>query len=128
VKLLLDTHIIFWWTTEPSKLSRSAKAAIRNRTSTVAVSVASFWEMAIKIGVGKWPEAAALVATLEIDMAIEGFSILPISVDNVRTAGLMRAAHQDPLDRLLAAQAQTENLTLVSADPKLAGLGAAILA
>jgi PIN domain nuclease of toxin-antitoxin system len=128
VRLLLDTHIIFWWITDPSKLSRSADAAIRNRNSDVAVSIASLWEMAIKVGVGKWPEAAALVSTFETDMTTEGFSLLPITLDHVRTAGLMQAAHRDPFDRLLAAQAQIEGMTLVSADPKLAGLGAPILA
>lgn len=83
--------------------------------------------MAIKVGVGKWPEAAMLVNDFETQMTTERFMVLPITLDHVRTAGLLQAAHRDPFDRLLASQAQIEGMTLVTADPKLHGLGAAIL-
>ena len=73
--------------------------------SDVYVSVASAWEMAIKVGLGKWPEAVELVAEFESQISSEGFRLLPITVPHVRAAGLMQAAHRDPFDRLLAAQA-----------------------
>ena len=89
--------------------------------------MATAWEMAIKVGIGKWPEAAALVDDFEAKIALPGFRLLPISVPHVRAAGLMQSPHRDPFDRLLAAQAMTEGLTLVTADTRLAALGAAVL-
>jgi PIN domain nuclease of toxin-antitoxin system len=83
--------------------------------------------MAIKVGLGKWPEAKALVNNFGDEVAAEGFRILPISIAHARESGLNRAPHRDPFDRLLAAQAVHEGLTLVTADPKLAGLGASVL-
>jgi PIN domain nuclease of toxin-antitoxin system len=127
VRLLLDTHILFWWVTEPARLSTPARSAITDRHADVVVSVASLWEMAIKVGNGKWPEAAPLVKDFEQVMASEHFRVLPITLDHVRLAGLLAAPHRDPFDRLLAAQAQIDGLMLVTADPKLQGLGAACL-
>jgi PIN domain nuclease of toxin-antitoxin system len=93
----------------------------------VHVSVATAWEIAIKVGNGKLPEASEILANFENAVGDEGFVLLPISIPHVRAAGLLQSPHRDPFDRLLAAQAITEGLTLVTADAKLAGLGAPIL-
>jgi len=127
VRLLLDTHILVWWIKASPLLSSAAHAAISARSDEVLVSVVSAWEIAIKVGRGKWPEAQELLIEFEQAIADEGFTLLPIGVPHVRHSGLMAAAHRDPFDRLLAAQAIIEGLTLVTADPKLAGLGAARL-
>ena len=91
------------------------------------VSVASAWEIAIKVGLGKWPEARDLLLDFERHMDDAGFEMLPIMVAHVRAAGLMAATHRDPFDRLLAAQATIEGLVLVTADPSVTTLGAAHL-
>ena len=122
MRLLLDTHTIFWWCIEISKLPPAVLGAIAARDNDVSVSMASAWEMAIKVGSRKWPEAAGLVDTFENEIAANGFSILPISVSHVRAAGLMPSPHRDPFDRLLAAQARIEGLTLVTVDPKVQAL------
>jgi PIN domain nuclease of toxin-antitoxin system len=127
VKLLLDTHTLFWWLIEEVRLSPAAFAAIKSKDAEVHVSVASAWEMAIKVGLGKWPEAQALVNSFEEEVEAEGFRILPITIAHARESGLMQAAHRDPFDRLLAAQALHEGLTLVTSDAKMAGLGATIV-
>ena len=124
MRLLLDTHTVFWWLVDKDQLSPIAHAAIEAENNAVYVSVASAWEMAIKVGLRKWPEAAGLVGVFEFEIAEADFRILPISVEHVRSAGLMQAAHRDPFDRLLAAQARIEELTLVTTDAKLQGLGA----
>ena len=124
MKLLLDTHTIFWWCIEQSSLSSTALEAIASKDNDVGVSIASAWEMAIKVGLKKWPEAAELVDTFEAEMQSNGFSILPITVPHVRAAGLMQSPHRDPFDRLPAAQAKIEGLTLVTADPRVQALGA----
>lgn len=126
MRLLLDTHTVFWWMTDDPKLSASAHALIEDKASSVYVSVGSAWEVAIKVGLGKWPLAETLIGGFENEMRNEGFAILPISIGHVRFAGLMTAAHRDPFDRLLAAQALAEGLTLVTTDFKLASLGAPV--
>lgn len=122
MRLLLDTHTIFWWCIELLNLPPAVLAAIAAKESDVSVSIASVWEMAIEVGSQKWPEAAGLVDTFEDEMAANGFSVLPISVPHVRAAGLMQSAHRDPFDRLLAAQARIEGLTVITADPKVQAL------
>lgn len=88
----------------------------------VHVSVATAWEIAIKVGTGKWPEAAALLDNFEREVAAEGFRMLPIEVAHVRAAELSGSTHRDPFDRILVAQAVIEELTLVTSDRRLAGL------
>ena len=124
MRLLLDTHVLFWALLDKPRLSTTAQAAVGSSANDVFVSIASAWEMAIKVGLGKWPEAAGLVDKLESEVVATGFRILPISLAHVRTAGLMQSPHRDPFDRLLAAQAAIEGLTLVTVDAKVQGLGA----
>ena len=122
--LLLDTHALVWWIRANPLLSTTARTAIASGASPVFVSVVTAWEIAIKVGGKGWPEAQTLLADFEPAMIIEGFSLLSITVSHVRTAGLMQTPHRDPFDRLLAAQAIAEDLTLVTADAKVQGLGA----
>ena len=124
MKLLLDTHAFYWWVAVKAKLSPQALAAISAVDNEVHVSISSAWEMAIKVGMGKWPGAVEIVNEFEQNAGVESFRILPITVPHVRLAGLMSSPHRDPFDRLLAAQAQIEGLTLVTADPKVQALGA----
>ena len=65
MKLLLDTHALYWWLTEQERLSPNALAAINPKSNEVYVSIASAWEMAIKVGLGKWPEAKPLIENFE---------------------------------------------------------------
>lgn len=127
MRLLLDTHAFVWWVRASPSLSFSASSAISNEATSVSVSVVSAWEIAIKVGRGKWPEAQNLLDEFERAVTDEGFSLLSISVPHVRAAGLMRSPHRDPFDRLLAAQATSEGLTLVTTDPLVQQLGASWL-
>jgi PIN domain nuclease of toxin-antitoxin system len=123
LRTLLDTHVLFWWLTDDPQLSAEARRTIETEAEGVHVSVATAWEIAIKVGAGKWPEAADLINNLEREVAAEGFRFLPIEVAHARAAGLSRFAHRDPFDRMLVAQATIEGLTLVTSDRTLAGLG-----
>lgn len=127
MNLLLDTHTLFWWLEAPEMLSRVARSAIVAPENTVSVSIVNAWEMAIKVGSGRWPEAAELVDAFEDEVAAEGFGVVGISIPHVRAAGLLLSKHRDPFDRLLAVQAMAESMTLVSADSSMANLGAAVL-
>ena len=112
---------------DKQRLSAVALAAIASRENEVLVSVATAWEITIEVGIGKWPEAAHLADHFESEVAAESFGVIAIEISHARFAGLMTAAHRDPFDRLCAAQAIIEGLTLVSSDPKVTGLGAPVL-
>ena len=127
MRTLLDTHVLFWWLTDHPQLSAEACRAIEEDAEGVHVSVATAWEIAIKVGNGKWPEAASLIDNFEAEVAAEGFTMLPIEVAHARAAGSSRSVHKDPFDRMLVAQATIERLTLVTSDRKLAELGAVCL-
>jgi PIN domain nuclease of toxin-antitoxin system len=113
MKLLLDTHALLWWATVDAGLSRKAKKAIADEASAVFVSAASAWEIATKVRLGKleWPATAGTVKTYAVS---QGFQALPISLEHAELAGQLQIAHRDPFDRVLIAQAQIEDMWLVS--------------
>ncbi len=127
MRLLLDSHTLFWWLRHKTRLSQRALSVIESENNKVFVSIATAWEMAIKAGSGKWPDTKPLLDVFEREMELSDFNILEIKVPHVCLAGLMPSPHRDPFDRLLAAQAAIEGLTLVSSDAKMANLGAEVL-
>jgi PIN domain nuclease of toxin-antitoxin system len=114
LRLLLDTHALIWWLAGDEALSRRAREAIADEVNEIAVSAASAMEIATKFRIGKLPGAALLAQGFEEIIAEQGFGELPISVHHARLAGAMNIVHKDPFDRLLIAQAQAEDLVLVS--------------
>jgi PIN domain nuclease of toxin-antitoxin system len=114
LKLLLDTHALIWWLAGDETLSRCAREAIGDEANSVAVSAASAMEVATKFRIGKLPAAALLARDFEAIIAGQGFAELSITVRHARLAGEMNIAHRDPFDRLLIAQAQAEDMALVS--------------
>jgi PIN domain nuclease of toxin-antitoxin system len=114
LRLLLDTHTLIWWLAGDEALSRRAREAIADEVNEIAISAASAMEIATKFRNGKLPGAALLAQSFEEIIAEQGFGELPISVHHARLAGEMNIAHKDPFDRLLIAQAQTEDMVLVS--------------
>ena len=114
MRLLLDTHALICWLAGDEALSRRAREAIADEVNDIAISAASAMEIATKFRIGKLPGAALLAQNLEEIIAEQGFGELPISVHHARLAGEMNIAHKDPFDRLLIAQAQVEDLVLVS--------------
>jgi PIN domain nuclease of toxin-antitoxin system len=124
VKLLLDTHTLYWWMIEEKRLSSKARRAIGARASRIFVSPASAYELAYKHREGFLPKASALVRNFDAELAEEGFAHLPITMEHGRRAGELADEHGDPFDRLLAAQAIVEDMAIVSGDEKLSVLGA----
>lgn len=114
MRLLLDTHALIWWLAGDDALSLRAREAIADEGNAVAVSAASAMEVATKFRIGKLTNAALLAQDFEAVIAEQGFDELAISVHHARLAGEMNIAHKDPFDRLLIAQAQAEDMTLVS--------------
>ena len=115
MRLLLDTHTFLWWVFADAKLSRRARAAIEDDTQNqVFVSAASAWEITTKHRIGKLPNAAVVAGDVAGTVAGEGFNELSVSVRHAQRAGGLAGHHQDPVDRMLIAQALLDDLTLVS--------------
>ena len=114
MKLLLDTHALIWWLAGDDALGTRARDAIADENNPVAVSAASAMEVATKFRIGKLEKAALLAQDFAAIVAGQGFAELAISVHHARLAGEMNIAHKDPFDRLLIAQAQVEDMVLVS--------------
>jgi PIN domain nuclease of toxin-antitoxin system len=114
VALLLDTHAFLWWLAGDRKLPRRAREAISDPDEEVMVSAASAWEIATKYRIGKLPGAGVIVNDLVGAIASQSFTSLPITVVHAQRAGMLIGDHRDPFDRMLIAQARSEDLVLVS--------------
>jgi PIN domain nuclease of toxin-antitoxin system len=123
LRLLLDTHVLIWWS-GGKPLAPTAAGAIRSPTSDVIVSAASVWEAEIKAATGR----LLLTADLETELEQHGFEALDISVPHAVAAARLPMHHRDPFDRLLVAQARLEGLTLVTRDPVFRGYDVPLLA
>ncbi|MCJ2141090.1 type II toxin-antitoxin system VapC family toxin [Methylobacterium sp. E-066] len=113
--VLLDTHSWAWSLTADPRLSAGARSAIA-AARAVTVSPVSFFEIAQKVRVGKWPEMATYVDRLVALLNQQGGQAAPLEPAICLSAGLMRWSHRDPFDRLLAATALYYGYPLVSAD------------
>jgi len=115
VRLLLDTHAFLWWVFADPKLSRAARTAITDEAqNSVFVSAASAWEIATKYRIGKLYDARVVAEDLSGTIAAEGFNPLAVSVLHAERAGSLVGHHRDPFDRMLIAQAISEDLVLLS--------------
>jgi PIN domain nuclease of toxin-antitoxin system len=117
MKVLLDTHAFIWWYNEPAKLSLSASALFQNPAATLLLSVASVWEMQIKLQLGKLNFRVPLGDIIDAQLRTNAISVLPIALEHVLALQSLPPAHKDPFDRILVAQASVEGASLLSSDP-----------
>ena len=113
--VLLDTHAFLWWVTDDRRLTRRARRTIGG--TACLLSVASCWEMAIKVSLGKLTIPGTVDRFVQEQLEVNGFNLLPITLEHTGGAAALPFHHREPFDRLLAAQALGEALPLVSADP-----------
>ncbi len=116
---LLDTHTLIWWLGETELLTMAAFDIMSDRTIDVYVSAVSAMEIATKFRIGKLPKARKFAGRIDAVIAEEGFLPLQLTAAHGDLAGSFVSSNNDPWDRLLAAQAKLENLTLVSNDRKM---------
>jgi PIN domain nuclease of toxin-antitoxin system len=117
VRLLLDTHAFLWWVDDNRRLSRKARSAIASREHTCYLSLASVWEMAIKASMDRLSLPSGVDRFVSEQLAANEFEALPIDLRHSGEVARLPFHHRDPFDRLLVAQALSEELTIVSADP-----------
>jgi PIN domain nuclease of toxin-antitoxin system len=123
VRVLLDTRTFLWWVEDAPILSKEARAAIGNPENERLLSLASCWEMAIKLGLGKLRLPGAIERFIPEQLVANVFRQLPIELRHVARVAVLPFHHRDPFDRLLAAQALEERCVIVSADPIFAKYG-----
>jgi PIN domain nuclease of toxin-antitoxin system len=116
LKLLLDTQCLLWWFTEPERLNSAAIDRIVASENELFFSVASVWEISIKVGIGKLPLPEAVDSYIASRMRLLGAQYLNITFPHTCRVAILPLVHRDPFDRLLVAQAQIEQMTLVTAD------------
>jgi PIN domain nuclease of toxin-antitoxin system len=109
------------------RLSRGARAAIERGDAEVYVSAVTAMELAIKVRLGKLPEADRLTHRLVESLAEQSFRPLPVSIEHGRRGGLLPGAHRDPFDRILAAQSLIEDIPIVTNDRAFAAFGVAVV-
>jgi PIN domain nuclease of toxin-antitoxin system len=124
VRLLLDTHTFLRWVGAKRGLSRKARSAIGSGRNECLVSIASAWEIAIKVGLGSLRVEGALDRFLPEQLSANGFLALRIDLKHAARVATLPFHHRDPFDRLLVAQALEEGLAIVTADPVFTKYGA----
>ena len=114
MKVLLDTNTFLWGLSAPEKLSLNARNVIAS--SDRLLSLASIWEVLIKVRIGKLPLPVPAGDYLTVQMRSNGVSMLPIKLAHVLQIERLQLHHRDPFDRMLIAQAVEENLPIITSD------------
>ena len=118
MRYLLDTHILLWFFENPGKLTEQDRNIILEPESEIYVSIASAWEVAIKISLGKLSVRGGVSAFLR-SIDENGFILLQINQEYLECVETLPFRHRDPFDRLLIATAMKEGLGLVTDDDKI---------
>lgn len=119
MRYLLDTCAFLWWTDADPKLSKPAEAAIGDPANEVYFTVVSSWEIAIKVRIGKLALAQPVSSYIADQLALYPFiKLLPVELQHSYRAATLPRHHDDPFDLLIIAQAQEENLIILSSDHK----------
>ena len=116
MRLLLDTHAFLWFILDDPQLSAKADALISDPNNDIKVSPASYWEIAIKIGLRKYALPEPYEVFMDREIADNAFHILHIEPKHTAVLTTLPPHHKDPFDRLMIAQAQIEGIPIVSVD------------
>ena len=117
MKAILDTHVFLWWIKDYPELSDKARDIIGTGENEIFISVASGWEIAIKAGLGRLSFPDEPERFLLEQLVKNSFQVLPIYWSHAMQVSRLPQHHRDPFDRMLVAQAQAEQMPIISADP-----------
>ncbi|MBF0131399.1 MAG: type II toxin-antitoxin system VapC family toxin [Magnetococcales bacterium] len=116
MKIVMDTHVFLWWIWNSESLSNKSREILLDEDCECYLSVASMWELSIKVGLGKLTLAKPLDRFLSDHMANNGFCRLDITLPHVAGVSTLPFHHRDPFDRLLISQAMLERMPILGAD------------
>ena len=119
MKLLLDTHAFLWFVTSDPQLSEAALDLIAEPTNEVLLSPASYWEIAIKVSLGKYPLTVPFETFFQEGISGSDMTILPIEVRHAAVLSSLPMHHKDPFDRMMVSQVIAEQIPIVSVDAAL---------
>ncbi len=119
MNILLDTQVILWSISGDSRLSNQVRSAFLDPTNNLYFSMAGYWEIAIKISIGKLELADQWPVIIDREMRGNFIKFLPITQEHCNCLTELPFHHRDPFDRMLVAQAKTEQMVLLSADSQL---------
>jgi PIN domain nuclease of toxin-antitoxin system len=119
MKLLLDTHTFLWFIMGSSRLSKKARELIEDVNNERLLSIASLWEMAIKISIGKLTLVEPFEVLIPRQLKLNRIELLNIQIEHIATVAVLPFYHRDPFDRLLIAQCMVEILPLLNADESM---------
>ncbi len=118
MRLLLDTHTFLWFVLKDPRLSEPALTLMKNLDNELLISPASYWEIAIKVSIGKYQIPDSFQTWMEQQLLTNDLNILPIQVAHAAKVATLPFHHRDPFDRLLIAQALVEDIPVISLDGK----------
>lgn len=119
MRALLDTHSYLWWVTGDPRLSDRVREVIEDGRNEVLLSVASAWELAIKSALGRLDLSEPIDELLPDSLARNGFRPLAVELPHALRVARLPPIHTDPFDRMIVAQAQVEDLPILTSDPAI---------
>lgn len=125
MKILIDTHVFIWWTSNVKRLSSRVGDLLLDPNTEVVLSVVSVWEMQIKSSLGKLQFKTTLRELVQDEINQNRIEILPLSLSHIYTLNDLPQHHRDPFDRILIAQSMEAGLQIVSIDEKFDAYGIA---
>ena len=115
MNFLVDTHVLIWFITDDIKLPVKTKQIIENKENSCYISIASYWEIAIKNSIGRLDLNSDLETIFEV-IEESGFETLPLTTNQILQNASLEFHHQDPFDRIIIAQSMIENMTIITKD------------
>ncbi len=119
MRWLVDTHALLWLITGDARLSSNARAVFLDPVNELFLSAASYWEICIKVSIGKLTLMSDCPDVIDRELTANGIEWLPVAKEHCQAVVSLPFHHRDPFDRIIIAQALCENLSLLSDDPLL---------
>jgi PIN domain nuclease of toxin-antitoxin system len=116
--MIVDTHVLLWWAEDSPRLSRKARKLFGDPRTSLLWSAASTWELSIKAGIGRLQLPVPVLSYVMSSMSRYGMDSLAIEHSHAALVAELPRHHGDPFDRILIAQAKTERIPILTADPQ----------
>jgi PIN domain nuclease of toxin-antitoxin system len=123
MRILIDTHVFIWWTSDSQKLSPRVYNLLTNPNTEALLSIVSIWEMQIKLSLGKLQLKVSLPELVNDEIRRNRIELLQLDISHIYALSSLPQHHRDPFDRLLIAQSMSEGLEIVSVDENFDAYG-----